>query len=241
MTLAELCEPLFQYLCQFNATSRSGVHYLYPEVRRNVDDLLERIRTTANSDPRLVGVYDKATEESLIFFVDHFFSESGIQPLANEWAQNRIAFGLNPPNYVGDEAFWNNLDAALADRSEAATQRLLMYYNCIGLGMTGVLAGEHDKLRRKMLEISQRLRQTIEPNTSSLLCADAYDNINDDQLIEPPVKAPVVIAVAGVGMLIVLLAAYVGSWNTVAGKLSRDLQGIPQAYPQTSTTSQEGR
>jgi hypothetical protein len=96
MTLLQLCEPLFQYICQLNYTSRKGATYDYMIVRREVEDLLAEIRTRATGDATVAGLYDEKLELALIFFVDNVIATSNSLPFARDWGDNRIAYERTP-------------------------------------------------------------------------------------------------------------------------------------------------
>ncbi len=54
--------------------------------------------------------------------------------------------------------------------SDEASQRLLVFYTCIGLGFTGWYAGQSEYLRGKMLDISQRIRSAMETDKTVRIC-----------------------------------------------------------------------
>ena len=50
--------------------------------------------------------------------------------------------------------FFDLLDETLNDPSDEATERLKIFYTCLGLGFSGWYAGQSEYLRGKMLDIS---------------------------------------------------------------------------------------
>jgi type VI protein secretion system component VasF len=194
-----------------------------------VEELLRRMRETAHSQPATAGLYDERLEQSLLFFVDNFFAECGQKPIATEWAQNRLALLLKPPNFIGDEQFFTNLDKVLKERGEGVTDKLAVYFTCIGLGMTGIYGAKPQMLRKKQSEIVQKIRGLLENDSKKLLCRDAYENINTENLIEPPIKPPLLIAVTMVGMIVVLLLVYFMAYTTSTRQLQEQLHAMNRA------------
>lgn len=207
MTLVEVCEPLFQYLCQLNYSARKGGRLDYMIVRKEIEDLLAEIKQRASTDASLAGLYDDKMELALIFFIDNFISTSSL-PFNHEWSDNRIAYERTPAVMTGDNDFFHYFDEALADRSEGATQKLAVFYSCIGLGMTGEYSDRPEILRRKMLEASRRLGNLIDTKVSARICPDADEHTNTDNLIPPPVKSPVVMTIALVGLIVCFFVAF---------------------------------
>lgn len=232
--LLAVCEPLFDQICHYSHAIQNGVVLSYPQVRREVEDLLETIRESAHAKPATAGLFEERVEQALIFFVDNFFAECGQLPIAADWGQNRLAFGLNPPNYVGDQQFFKHLDQLLKEKTEGVKQKLAVFFTCIGLGMTGIYASDPAKLRYKQSEIAQRIRGMLESSAKKRLCPDAYENINTESLIEPPIKPPVLIAIALAGMLLVLLVVYFVAYRASTQDLERNLDQIHQRIQSTS-------
>src|SRR6516164_4908403 len=155
MTILELCEPLFRKICLLNRLGRKGGGSLnYEPLRLEIEELFSQARQVSQEDAELRLQWQKL-ELPLIFFVDSMISESGL-PLAPTWNRNRLAYDRK--ELAGDEKFFDLLDETLADPSDEASQRLLVYYTCIGLGFTGWYASQPEYLRGKMLDLSQRIR-----------------------------------------------------------------------------------
>jgi hypothetical protein len=240
MKLVEACEPLFQYVCDCSRAFRSGASVSYAEARSRVEQLLDEVRVRVQADAESAILFDRPTEESLVFFLDEFFSDANHQPLSDEWSASRLAYHLVPPNYTGSETFWLNLDAALADRSEAGKHRVALYYEMVGLGMTGIHRDNPDLLRRKMIEMQQRIfRGVSDTNLNTRLSDDHLKHVNRDDLIEPPVKPPVVIGIAAALLSLVVIVAYVAGWRDAVGGLRTDLATIEKAY--TTGTTEAGK
>jgi len=180
MTLLELCEPLFLYVCRLNRSSRKGGHHDLSQVRAEIKVILDDVRSKAASDGRLTELHEK-TEMVLIFFVDFMIKESTL-PFAREWRE--LAFERK--ELAGDEKFFDLLDEALADPSAAATERLAVFYTCMGLGFTGIYTGQPEYLRKMMLQCSARIRDKIDSDLMARICPEAYQHVDTSDLVQPP-------------------------------------------------------
>src|SRR5437762_1337760 len=159
MTLLQLTEPLFQYICRLNRVARRGAggkpagdttfisltraaaasaspalparaaNLDYSVARSEIKALLEDIMPKAATDLRLTQQARKI-ELPLVFFVDSMISESKLS-FAGEWNQNRLAYDRQ--ELAGDEKFFDLLEETLKDNSEDAAERLAVFYVCIGL------------------------------------------------------------------------------------------------------------
>jgi type VI protein secretion system component VasF len=119
------------------------------------------------------------------------------------------------------------IEETLADRSEQASDRLTVFYTCLGLGFTGWYNGQPEYLRKKMMEVAARLRgKGLDADAGTKLCPDAYENINTANLIEPPGRSLVGIAIALVALLIVLFVTNVQLYRSSAGELQTSLRDV---------------
>ena len=151
MTLIELCEPLFQYICRLSRSARMGCTLEMDQVRSDIKRVFEEMRARTSGAPELVGQYEKI-ELPLIFFVDFMVKESKLS-FAAQWRE----LGRERNELAGDEKFFDLLDESLVDPSNAATQRLAVFYTCLGLGFTGVYTGQPETIRKLMTRISARI------------------------------------------------------------------------------------
>ena len=135
MTLLELCEPLFQYVCRLNRLARSSNTLEMDQVRNEIKKIFEAMNTEALNNAALTSQFEKI-ELPLLFFVDFMIKESKLT-FAYDWYE----LGRERNELAGDEKFFDLLDENLADTSDAATERLVIFYTCIGLGFTGVYTG----------------------------------------------------------------------------------------------------
>lgn len=222
MNLQELCEPIFQYVCRLNRLSRKGGSLDYPTVRSEITSLFADARASAETRPELAVQYEKV-ELALMFFVDSMIVESNLS-FASKWHENRLAYARN--ELAGDEKFFEMLDETLAEAGEAANERLAAFYTCIGLGFTGWYAGRPDELRRKMKEVAARIKRYTESDPEARICPEAYGHLDTRDLIEPPSRKLLGIAIALVGLLVVLFATNVFLYRQGSRELSKALRAI---------------
>lgn len=233
MTLLELCDPLFQYTCRFNRSARKHVATELSSARADIKAMLADMRARANAmasspgaagyNPALPAQFEKI-ELVLMFFVDFTIKTAGL-PNAAEWQE--LAFERH--ELAGDERFFELLDETLADRAEAANERLLIFYTCMGLGFTGWYTGQPEYLRKKMMECAGRVRNFILVDQQSRICPEAYENVNTANLIEPPASSLVGIIIVLIGMTIVLISAYVYYYKSASDGLLAILKAIKDA------------
>src|SRR5690606_4028756 len=140
MTLLELTEPLFQYVCMLNRIARNPggedltMEALRPAIVRMFADMAEQ----AEERERLGAQY-RRMEMPLIFFVDSMIAESQLT-LAPAWNKSRLAYERN--ELAGDEKFFDLLDETLGGKGGGADERLEVYYARPGPGFQGWYAGQ---------------------------------------------------------------------------------------------------
>lgn len=196
MRLHELCEPLFQYVCRLNRSARKGVGLEPNLVRTDIQALFSDMRSRASSDAGLADQFAKV-ELALIYFVDFMIKESSLS-FAHQWKE----LAHDQGKMAGDEEFYDLLDETLRDPSEAASERLTVYYTCLGLGFTGFYTGQPEYLRKKMMEIQARVRSVMDQDVSSRICPEAYEHVDTRPLNLPPLRNLT-------GMLVVLVAVVI--------------------------------
>ncbi len=202
MTLLELCEPLFQYVCRLNRLARSGCTLEMDQVRSEIKRIFEVMRAESLNNAGLTAQYEKI-ELPLLFFVDFVIKESKLT-FAYDWYE----LGRERNELAGDEKFFDLLDENLVDSSDAATERLVIFYTCIGLGFTGVYTGQPESIQRLMSKISARISGMMDADEKSYICPEAYENIDDRDFVEPPSTKLVGIGIALIGLIIVWSIAY---------------------------------
>lgn len=224
MNLLELCEPFFQDIARLNRAGRKGGQFEFITVRADVKNQLEQIQTRAATDPRLKS-QAKAMELPLMFFADSMLAESSL-PFAGEWNKKRLAYERN--ELAGDEKFFDLLEETLRDPGDEATERLAVYYTCIGLGFTGWYQGQPEYLRKKMLEMATRIRRHMESDTTVRICPEAYEHTDTRDLIEPPTRSLGAIAIAFVILMLTTLAANYYLFQKASQDLTESLTVVLQ-------------
>jgi type IV/VI secretion system ImpK/VasF family protein len=218
-TLLDLCEPLFQYICRLNRSARKGGNYELAQVQSEVRSFLAEARGKALS-ANLSEQWEKI-ELVLMFFCDFMIKESALS-WAREWKE--IAFERH--EMAGDEKFFDLLEETLKDKSPSANDRLAVFYACMGLGFTGWYTGQPEYLRRKMQEIAARLQAAGMFAETEKICPDAYEKVDTRDLVEPPGTKLIGIAIALIGLLIVLFFAYAYLYRDSASRLTDALKKI---------------
>jgi len=232
MTLLELCEPLFQYVCRLNRSGRKGGSFEPARVRSEIEGIFEEMKRKASADGGLIGQYEQI-ELTLIFFVDFMIKESNLS-FARQWQE--LAYERN--ELAGDEKFFDLLDETLADPTQAATERLGVYYTCLGLGFTGWYTGQPEYLRKKQLEISARIRSIMDVDEAARVCPEAYENVDTSDLVQPPGMKLMGIALALVGMIIVVFVANFLLYRSTASGLQDSLRKIISRQPSAPAPAQ---
>lgn len=226
MKLLEVCEPLFEHVCLLNRSARLGLAVEMHKTREEFEELFARMRRKA-SEANLESEYERV-RLPLVYFVD-FMIREGQLDFARQWRE--MAHDENM--FAGYEHFWDLLDETLADQSRGAAERLSVFYVCIGLGFTGINMGQPELLRKKMMEISSRIRSMIDNDEKARICPEAYEHTDTSDLVQPPGRSIAVIVVALVVLVGVLLAgnAYLYLTRSSAMRASLTTLGSPDGGP----------
>ncbi|MBS0197462.1 MAG: DotU family type IV/VI secretion system protein [Planctomycetes bacterium] len=226
MTLVEICEPIFQFVCRLNRLARKGGKQDFGTMRAEVKALMTDVRAKAEATPGMAGVWERC-ELVLMYFVDSMILSSkvgsGWKPLSHE--RGKLGF---------EEEFWELVEDALKDPSEGATQLLGVMYNCIGLGFQGYYVGQPDYIKRKQLEISARLRGMIDADQAARICPDAYENVDTRNLTQPPNRSLTMLAILAVGLLAVVIVSYVSFFKHASKQLNDSLDGVRNQWKEPS-------
>ena len=233
MKLLEVCEELFQYVCRLNRSARKNAPIEPATVRSDIKTILSRVRSRANEDPLLAQQFDKV-ERPLVYFVDFMIEESTL-PFAGEWKSSRLQNEYYSVN-DGDEHFFDMLDETLRDNSLEATQRLSVFYTCLGLGFTGFYAGQPEYLRRKMMEMNARLRDVMETEAGARIVPEAYEHTDPSDLIQPPTRSLVSLVIVMLVVLVSLIATSVYLYMDQSAEMRRAFDSIDRVL--TSETGE---
>ena len=247
MTLIELAEPIFQQLCRLNRLARlagapkagntsffvkesattprgSSLNLDYAVVRSEVKTLLDDFLQKAGADVRLAA-QAKKMEMPLLFFIDSMIAESTL-PFAAQWNQNRLAYERN--ELAGDEKFFDLLDETMKDSSEEASERLAVFYTCLGLGFTGIYFRQPEFLRKTMLTIAPRIRKALENDESARICPDSYEGVDTRDLIQPPGRRMALVGMVFLCLTLATILTYVILYRQASQNLSSALFNIEE-------------
>jgi type VI protein secretion system component VasF len=234
-SLLNHCEPLFQAVCRLNRIGRiqgAGATIEYSHARTEIEEHFEVLARTARGDLTLGEQYRKI-ELPLIFFVDSMIAESAL-PFAGKWNNNRIAYARN--ERAGDEKFFTLLEETLQDKSPAADERLAVYYVCIGLGFSGGSSVAPDFLRKKMVEITARVKTYVDADESAFITPASYQHTNLTNLPLPMAASLVPLLIILAGLLLVVVAVNVYTFHSASAELNDALNSITAHDPAKATT-----
>ncbi len=223
-SLVELCDPLFQYVCRLNRLARKGGLVEAGQLRSELKSLLADTRHACESVPGMGEQFSKV-RLPLIYFMDFMVRESAL-PFARSWKHLQEE---EAREIVGDEKFFVLLAETLAEQSDAANQRLAVFYCCIGLGFTGIHINEPDVLRRKMLEISGRIRGMVDAEDASKITPEAYQNVREEVLQKPVAQGIATWLFALLGMAVVFVVGSFVGYNSAVGEIKDSLAKIKES------------
>jgi type VI protein secretion system component VasF len=200
MTALRLYEPLLLYVCKVNRLMRNGVPLAFGQVRGEVLGLLGDADAQAETDP-ILRDHHRALRAPITYFIDDIFAQ-GRYSFASRWHENRL--GYVKDGLAGDEAFFDYLDAALKQPpSESLSERLLVYYTCLGLGFEGFYFNQPDRLRQYMKALEPGIRHLLVDDSAPRLVPQAYEHTDQRDFVRPPeLKKSLILA----GVLCLLLA-----------------------------------
>jgi type VI protein secretion system component VasF len=247
MTLLQLTEPLFQYICRLNRYARRGgaakpggettftarmpegaavpargAHLDNVVARSEIKALLEDMMSKASTDARL-SQQARKIELPLLFFVDSMISESTL-PFAAEWNQNRLAYDRQ--ELAGDEKFFDLLDETAKDNGEDAAERLAVFYICIGLGFTGIYFKQPEFLRKTMLSIAPRVRHLVENDQNAKICPEAYEGVDTRNLVQPPSSRMLLVGLVFACFTLAVLISYFVMYRMASTNLNQSIEEV---------------
>jgi type VI protein secretion system component VasF len=190
------------------------------EVRNDIARIFSEIKEEASSDHELVTQYEKV-ELPLVFFTDFMIKESNL-PFAYDW----VELGRERNELAGDEKFFDLLDAELADPRDSATQRLVIFYTCLGLGFTGVYTGQLESIQRIISQISARISGLMDADKKSYICPEAYENVDTRDFVEPPGARLIGIGITLIALIIIWAVAYCCLFKWTSDDLTESLDMI---------------
>ena len=221
MTLLEITEPLFVQMSRYNQMARSGRAGTHIDLVRNEIEVIfaEMRRKAAAAGPAADSQF-KRVEMPLVYFVDNAIVSSGF-PFAAEWSRNRYARKYNEQG-AGDERFFAMLSSELADPSPEATERLAVYYQCVGLGFAHP-EGKPEETHLDMRRIAARVSPEGTGRLDAQITPDAYYTDGKDYR-RPPTASLAAMALGLVALTLVVFIAYFCLWKWSSEGL-RDMLG----------------
>jgi type VI protein secretion system component VasF len=223
MPLLEVCEPLFKKICLLNRLARSGGGSSdFARLQFEMKEIFSAMAKTAEGDPLLRAQWPNI-ELPLIFFTDSMISENG-SAASEVWNRTRLAYERK--ELAGDEKFFDLLDETLKDPTPEATERLKVFYTCIGMGFSGWYAGQPEYLRGKMLDISQRIGSAMETNRASKLCPEAYLGVDTRDLVQAPAAKLGAIALVFVGLCLIVLTVEIYLFRAASLSLTDSVTAV---------------
>jgi type VI secretion system protein ImpK len=230
MNLLDICEPLFLYVCVLNRIGKlkdQAQSYEFETVRSAIERILAEMPLKAAADMRLQEQIRKI-ELPLIFFVDSVISDSQL-PFAMRWNTERLAAKRN--EYAGDEKFFQLLEETLQeeafkDKSAEASERLAVFYVCLGLGFRGVHADNPKRLRQYMDDIARHLSAQIDRNWNEEIIKEHFADTTN--LVVPPSRKMVLVGILFLCFTLATLFTYVGMFRDGSHSLSTSITSILQ-------------
>ncbi len=248
MTLLELTEPIFQYICRLNRLARRGPAAKPGDTtfvsktaagkaaaargaslddvvaRGEIKALFEDMMSKASTDLRL-SQQARKIELPLIFFVDSMISESTLS-FAAQWNLNRLA--NERQELAGDEKFFDLLEETLKENGDDAAERLAVFYVCIGLGFTGIYFKQPEFLRKTMLSIAPRIRHLVENDQTAKICSEAYQGVDTRNLVQPPGSKMVVVGLVFACFTLAVLISYFVMYRQASKNLNSSIEEVLQ-------------
>jgi type IV/VI secretion system ImpK/VasF family protein len=227
MTLLEVYEELFEYLCRLNRAGKSPVQPDYERVRGDLSEMLERIPQKAGGDVRLQNQI-RTLELPVLYVVDNLICTSSLQ-FRDKWADHRLAVKLKN-DLAGDERFFDFLEQDISDPSDDARERLAVYYTALGLGFTGMYSGQPERINSYINQIYPRIAPFMNRNPASRITEQAYKNTNTTILTQPPSRMVVVVAVVFIFFALSAMAVYYGLYHAASKEVSSQVDDIVKVH-----------
>jgi type VI protein secretion system component VasF len=200
MTLSEVCEPVFVYVCALMRAGASGAAPRPEAVRSEIKGVFAGMHSNAVSDAELESQYEQV-ELPLMFFVDFMILESPYE-FAKAWEP--LAYERN--ELAGDQKFFDLLEETLGDVSDEADERLTIFHTCLGLGFTGMHEFGSDYLVRVKRRVYARVRKAAGVKSAERMCPEAYEHIDTSNFIQQTGRKLGAMALALICLIGALLA-----------------------------------
>jgi type VI secretion system protein ImpK len=228
MKLLEVCEPVFLYVCVLNRAAKAdikGADFEHEKVRSNIEQMLANMLSRAGADLHLQEQI-RRIELPLIFFVDSFISESRLD-FATQWNSNRLAFKHN--EHAGDEKFFKLLDDTLQehtlkDKSADASERLSVFFVCLGLGFRGIYGDSPPRRRQYIDDIGRLISSSMDRDWEEEIIKDHF--VDTTNLVAPPSQKLVLIVILFLCFTCATMIGYIWTFLDASHTLSTSITTI---------------
>ncbi len=235
MTLLELVEPILQQICRLNRLARKGAAIDLSVVRSELRSAINDARAKAAADPEVMRGFE-TVEPSLLVFID-----ASVRAMragfAGVWKPLAPERGVESTVRVFEDA----MDKAIADESPGSAERLAVLAEILGLGIPGAYGGNREAGAKKLAEALPRLSGLAEIDQTERVCPEAYRNVDTRKLTLPPVRSLTAVAIAAVGMIVVVVVAYFMMFAKSSGDLRTTLQQIRASGTESASGTGGGK
>jgi hypothetical protein len=237
-SLMDICEPLFQHVCRLHRAGRKSAEGGGAAIAGDQHEARARLRELIGESGELAeqasqaGILDQFEKVRLplVFFCDYVIQHSTL-PFAAEW-QPMAEVDEDPPHLGWYQEFFAMLDDTLAEHSDAAEERLAVFYTCLGLGFKGYFEDMPKFLQDKMREIQNRVRGRIETDSSRDICDQAYKHTDKRQLEMPPIKTLTPIILVLLGLIVTLFVLNLYLYHDASGQLKKAIDTVVEKNDQ---------
>lgn len=233
----DLVEPLFLYICRLNRVARnqlkvasstsapfSNLGSSFEQTRADIDRILNTMQADSAQDAVLARQFERV-QRPLVYFVDSIIAGSSL-PYRDRWLDYPLA-AERWNELGGDAKFFLELDECLKDATEEATERLVFFYTCLGLGFAGMHAGSPLELDLLMQRINQRIRRRwLSRTLEKRICPECYEHTDKSDLPKPSRDSIVTIAILWASGLALLFIAYLFTYKSSSSELMALVQQL---------------
>lgn len=182
MKLVELSQPLIDYIVDIYRVAQNDGKLEMVSVRRKINNYFDIMHESTLDNSEMAGELDKI-KLPLIFFID-FMIKEGPFKFKSSWEE----LGREYNELSGDEKFFDILNDNLNDPSSLATQRLQVFYQCMGAGFTGCYSHNLEYIEKKMKVCALRIGLDSNATLQEKVSRNCYENILADKKFKDPTK-----------------------------------------------------
>ena len=181
ITLQEVTEPIFLYVCKINRVANSGGELSYLSARNEICELIESSAVKASRDQITRDCFQRI-KIPLLLFIDYMIVDSGVN-FAMQWHQCSLFDEFAAINSSDD--FCSYIEEDLAQNYEGVEEVLLFYFLCVGLGYGGGFESGTSQISQVMAKLLPKIRNHINAGSAGRITQSAYENINTLNFIKP--------------------------------------------------------